>query len=90
MESNPLDKESRAKKACSLSQFPGGFRGTIVDVMVDAQLQGRLMGMGLFVGTRFQLLQHGTIGSQIPFLLAIGETRIAIGWDIAERILVEP
>jgi len=90
MEPKNIDKDSRAKKACSLSHFPGGLRGTIVDVTADAQLQGRLMGMGLFVGTRFQLLQPSTIGSRLPFLLAIGETRIAIGWDIAERILVEP
>jgi Fe2+ transport system protein FeoA len=48
------------------------------------------MGMGLFVGTRFQLLRSGVTVPTIPFLLAIGETRIALDHDIAETILVEP
>jgi Fe2+ transport system protein FeoA len=58
-------------------------------MVADAELQGRLMGMGLFIGTRFQLLRSGTIASNIPFLLAIGETRIAVDHNIAGTILVE-
>jgi len=88
MASENTERSSRSTNVCSLSRFPSGWRGTIIDIMADAELQGRLMGMGLFIGTHFQLLQNST--SQMPFLLAIGETRIAIGWDIAERILVEP
>jgi len=72
----------------SLSQFPNGLHGTIVDVVADAELQGRLMGLGLLIGTRFQLLRSGTNGSRIPFLLAIGETRIALDYKIADVILV--
>ena len=78
-----IERSFQSEKVCSLSRFPGGLHGTVVDVAADAQLQGRLMGMGLFIGTRFQLLQNGTRTSRIPFLLAIG-------WDIAEQILVEP
>jgi len=73
-----------------LSRFPNGLHGTVVDVMADAELQGRLMGMGLFVGTRFQLLRSGATTPQIPFLIAVGETRIAFDHEIAETILVEP
>ena len=85
-----ITKNSRSEKNNSLSRFPDGLHGTVVDVVADAELQGRLMGMGLFVGTRFQLLRNGSAASRVPLLLAIGETRIAIDYEIAETILVEP
>ena len=84
-----IERSFRSNQIDSLSRFPDGLHGTIVDVTTNAELQGRLMGMGLFVGTRFQLLRSGTINSNIPFLLAIGETRIAVDREIAEMILVE-
>ena len=84
-----VERGFRSDKIDSLSRFPNGLTGTIVDVIADAELQGRLMGMGLFAGTRFQLLRNGTTHSNIPFLLAIGETRIAVDRKIAEMILVE-
>ena len=84
-----IDHHYRSAKAGSLSQFPGGVHGTVVDVIADVELQGRLMGLGLLTGTRFQLLRSGTVDSNIPFLLAIGETRIALDHSIAELILVE-
>ena len=83
-----LEKGFRSDKVDYLSRFPTGASGTIVDMNTESELQGRLMGMGLFVGTRFQLLQGGA-GSQKPLLLAVGETRIALGPEIADTILVE-
>ena len=80
----------RSDKTVSLSRFQGGLCGTIVEIIADVELQGRLMGLGLFAGTRFQLLRSGTTDSNIPFLLAIGETRIALDHNIAESIFVEP
>jgi ferrous iron transport protein A len=80
----------RSGKVDRLSHFSGGWHGTVVDVSADTELQGRLMGMGLFVGTRFQLLRSGGETSTFPFVLAIGETRVALGHEIAEKILVEP
>ena len=90
MESKNIGKYFRYEQVSSLDRFQDGEHGTIVDITADAELQGRLMGMGLFIGTRFQLLRGGTMASRIPFLLAIGETRIAIGHEIANRIFVEP
>jgi len=83
-------ENSRSGQTCPLSRFPNGLHGTVVDVTADAELQGRLMGMGLVVGTRFQLVRSGGTTQGIPFLLAVGETRIAFGSEIAEMILVEP
>jgi Fe2+ transport system protein FeoA len=85
-----LEHSFRSERVVPLNRFPGGSHGTVVDVFADAELQGRLMGMGLFVGTRFQLLRSGTVASNIPFLLAIGETRIAVDHNIAATILVAP
>ena len=84
-----IERGFRSKNVRPLSRFPNGLHGTVVDVTADAELQGRLMGMGLFIGTRFQLLRSGATAPPIPFLLAIGETRIAVDHEIAETILVE-
>lgn len=84
-----IERGFRSDKVHSLSRFPNGLHGTVVEIVADAELQGCLMGMGLFAGTRFQLLRNGAAAQNIPFLLAIGETRIALGCEIAEQILVE-
>jgi len=80
---------SRSEKIMNLSKFPHDVVGTIVDIVADVELHGRLMGMGLFTGTRFRLLRGCTPGSSIPLVLAVGETRIALDKNIAEMILVE-
>ncbi|MDR2168651.1 MAG: ferrous iron transport protein A [Planctomycetaceae bacterium] len=85
---NTPEKIFRTDKVIYLSAFPQGESGTIVDMTADAELQGRLMGMGMFIGTRFKLLQGG-LTSHKPLLIAIGETRIALGYEIAKTILVE-
>jgi Fe2+ transport system protein FeoA len=82
------EKTFRSDKVEFLHRFPKGSHGTIIDMTADTELQGRLMGMGLFVGTRFKLLQGGG-SSPLPLLLAVGETRIALGPEIAGSILVE-
>ena len=83
------EKKPHSANVGSLCRFPNGLHGTVVDVAAaDVELQGRLMGMGLFIGTRFQLLRSGAATPKTPFLLAIGETRIALDHDIARAILV--
>ena len=94
MVSQKIENGFRSERIDLLSRFPDGSYGTIVDITADTELQGRLMGMGLFVGIRFQLLRGGgngrTVVGSLPFLIAVGETRIAVDRDIAEMILVEP
>ena len=90
MNSPSIERGFRSERTDLLSRFPDGLSGTVVEVIADAELQGCLMGLGLFVGTRFQLLRSGRVSRNVPFLLAIGETRIAFGRDIADMILVEP
>jgi Fe2+ transport system protein FeoA len=78
----------RSEKVNYLTSFSKGEKGTVVEIITEPALQGRLMGMGLFTGTQFQLIQGGR-GSHLPLILAVGETRIALGIEIAQQILVE-
>ena len=79
----------RSEKVSDLLNFPTGGLGTIVDINTENELQGRLMGMGLFVGAKFRLIQGGN-ASPKPLLLAVGDTRIALGAELGRCILVEP
>jgi len=49
--------------------------------------QHRLIGMGLNVGSVLTVM-HGASGGVGPTLVAVGDTRLAIGHGMAERILV--
>lgn len=86
--SSSVEKGFRSRKVGFLNKFPCGSHGTIVEIIAEPELHGRLMGMGLFVGTRFHLLQGGQ-ESKLPLLLAVGDTRIAFGPEIAKSVLVE-
>ena len=72
----------------SLTRVPAGDQAVVVAINTEQELQGRLMGMGLFVGTKVDILQGGE-GKHGPLLLGIGNTRIALGRDIASVILAE-
>lgn len=50
----------------------------------------RLMaGMGIRIGNTIRLLRGGN-GHSGPVLIAVGESRMALGRGMAEKILVEP
>ena len=61
---------------------------TIVAIDTELELQGRLMGLGLFVGSKVHLFRGGP-GKRGPLLLGIGHTRVALSRDVAQKILVE-
>ncbi len=71
-----------------LARIPAGETATIVAINTEQELQGRLMGMGLFVGTKVDILRGGQ-GKSGPLLVGIGNTRLALGRDVASTILVE-
>ena len=72
----------------SLTQIPAGKKTTVVAIHTEQELLGRLMGLGLFVGTKVEILRGGNDQAG-PILIGIGQTRIALGRDIAATILVE-
>ena len=63
-------------------------RATVVGLNTSGELQGRLMGMGLTVGAKLEVLQGGSRRNK-PLLIGVGESRIAIGRDVAKMVLVE-
>jgi len=71
-----------------LTQVPPGEKTTVVAMNTEQELLDRLMGMGLFIGTKVEIFRGGNSQSG-PLLIGIGQTRIALGRDIAATILVE-
>jgi Fe2+ transport system protein FeoA len=88
LSSHDKDVSFRSDKIDWLLHFPTGSVGTVVAINTDNDLQGRLMGLGLFVGARFRLIQGGN-ASRKPLLLAVSDTRIALGSELGRCILVE-
>ena len=71
----------------SLVQVLAGEKVVVVAINTDQELLGRLMGMGLFIGTKVEILQGGK-GKSGPLRIGIGQTRIVLGRDIAAAIMV--
>ncbi len=67
-----------------LTMLPPGQVGRIVEIRAGRQLTDRLAGLGLLPGNTVSVLRDN--GG--PLLLAVGETRLALGRGIAHKILV--
>ena len=70
-----------------LSALRRGQSATIVSLTGGRGMQHRLTSMGLHVGKRIEILRGG-IDAGGPTLVAAGETRLAIGHGMTDRILV--
>jgi ferrous iron transport protein A len=70
----------------SLSQMPIGGRARIVRIAGGRQLALRLLGLGLRVGAEVTVLHHRGGG----LVVLHGETRVALGGGIVEKLWVEP
>ena len=70
-----------------LSMLSSGQRGVIVYLTAGRGLHDRLTAMGLGLGSKVEVIYRGAPG---PFLVAIKETRLAIGQGIAHKIMVNP
>lgn len=83
-----MNKVSDIKeRGIPLIDLAPGETATVLTIRVGNELFGQLMGMGLFAGTTVKVLQGG---GRKPTLLSFGETRVAIGRELAEAIFVEP
>jgi ferrous iron transport protein A len=70
-----------------LSLAPTGEPVAIVDVRAGARLRQRLTEMGLVPGIVVEVVQslgHG------PVIVALGDTRLALGRGASHKVLVEP
>ena len=64
--------------------FPGK-KAKIVSLIGGRGLREHLVGMGLNVGEEIKVLKQGSPG---PLLVAVKETRLAIGQGVAWKIMV--
>lgn len=71
-----------------LSSLNHGEEGIILALPEDPEYRGQLIGMGLPPGALVRVVQHRKDSSR-PLVLASGQTRIAMGEEIARFILVE-
>lgn len=64
--------------------YPGQ-KVRVVFIVAGRGLRQRLISMGLNVGSEIEVINSGAPG---PFLIAVKETRLAIGRGIAYKIMV--
>lgn len=69
-----------------LSDLPQGSRGRVCAIHGGRQLAHRLRGLGLRVGSEVEMLHRRGQG----VVISIGETRVALGAGVAEKLLIEP
>jgi ferrous iron transport protein A len=69
-----------------LSELRAGTRGRVVALAGGRHFQLRLVNMGMGVGSEIEVL-HGGSGVG-PTLVAVGETRLALGHGMADKVLV--
>ena len=68
-----------------LSQVAEGEIVSIVEIKGGRGLRGRLTTMGLLPKTQIQVVRNGGSG---PFVISIGNTRMALGRGVVDRIIV--
>ena len=70
----------------SLLDLPIGTLARIAEIRGGRQLVRRLLSLGLRVGSEISILHHRGRG----VVLSTGDTRVALGGGVVEKLLVEP
>lgn len=70
-----------------LASLAAGASGVVVDMAGGHAFQDRLMSMGLLLGSTVRVVRAGGRG---PTLVAVGETRLAVGRGMSEKVMVQP
>jgi ferrous iron transport protein A len=70
----------------SLAELPLGKSARIAEIHGGRRLTRRLLGLGLRVGSEVAVLHHRGRG----VVLSTGDTRVALGGGVVEKLLVEP
>ena len=74
-------------KHISLTKLKANGRGKVAEIMGGANLQSRLMNMGVYKGREVTKLSH--IGLRGPVVLKVGRGIMALGHNIAVKIIIE-
>jgi len=75
------------RQAFPLSMASVGERATVVDITGGHRMLRRLSDMGLQIGDELLVISPGHPG---PFLVAVKDTRMALGRGMAHRVMVVP
>ena len=70
----------------TVSQLAPGDAADVVGAALPDKILERLAGMGLNMGARCTLIQGDRWN---PYIIAVDETRIALGRDLADKIYVK-
>ena len=68
-----------------LAMISSGEKARITSIIGGRGIREHLFDMGLSIGSEIEILKQGFPG---PFLIAVKETRLAIGQGIAQKIMV--
>jgi len=88
MEANnlPIDySQNRPKEYIPLTMASPGETVTLVSINGGRGVKMRLYSMGLTPGVRLKVLNRGAPG---PFLVAVRDFKIALGYGMAKKIIV--
>jgi ferrous iron transport protein A len=80
-------RDTRGHSVQPLTSLRAGQAGTVASLGGGRHFMARLIAMGLHVGTGIRVLSSPN-GSPGPTLVAAGDTRLAIGHGMAERIMI--
>ena len=83
----PMERTMNRILTCPLSRLRAGQAATVRSLAGGYEFQHRLACMGLHVGCTVKVLRPGALFGG-PVLVALGQTRLAIGRGMAEKILV--
>ena len=80
-----MERTMQQSRIIPLTMACPGQKVRVVSLMGGRGLRGHLVGMGLNVGSEIEVIRRGAPG---PFLIAVKETRLAIGQGMAYKIMV--
>ncbi|AKJ64853.1 FeoA family protein [Kiritimatiella glycovorans] len=78
--------QDRAGKSFPLAEAEDGARLTVLALRGGAGFQERISSMGLYIGCKADVLIGGDDGRMV---LAVGDTRIALGHGMAQKVIVK-
>jgi len=84
---NYQEVDAVTRTGMPLTMAGTGEKVRIVMLAGGRGMQQRLISMGLDAGSEIDVIRRGAPG---PFLIATGDTRLAIGAEMAHKIMVIP
>ena len=71
-----------------LTSLPAGSRGVVISIKVAAENKGRLLEMGLLVGTAVEVVRYAPLGD--PVELKVRGYNLTLRKHEAEQIWIQP